>query len=158
MFHRIYDLSPVKSRLAVPLPVLPSFALGSCMRGRTKQWRSDQVCKWDLREKLEETAKRRRRLCNLIGDAAGRGRGSPSSRASSTMSRAAAGVFYRRITGQMRNTLDRRPPRNAVRRARGGREITRTSACKTRQSVRRCASEGFMTRSISESESRREGD
>ena len=31
---------------------------------------SEEVTKWDLRKKFEETAKRRRRrLCNLIGDA-----------------------------------------------------------------------------------------
>lgn len=41
-------------------------------RTRTVRESGEEVTKWDLRKKLEETAKRRRRrrLCNLIGDAA----------------------------------------------------------------------------------------
>ena len=75
MFRRIYDLSPVKSRLAVLRPRRAKHVYYGVVRTVRERERegSEEVTKRDLRKKFEETAKRRRRrrrLCNLIGDAA----------------------------------------------------------------------------------------
>ena len=98
MFHRIYDLSPVKSRLAAPRPRRAEHVrTGRAVRESSEE----EVTKWDLRKKFEETAKRRRcRLCNLIGDAVSGAVGEALPLEHNV--KAAAGVFYRRITGQMR--------------------------------------------------------